>query len=58
MKIRDLVCTSGWGGYFWRDEEAIKKGAVGDGLVYHGLPITPGGVAGISQGAFPMGSRG
>ena len=26
MKIRESLAVEGFGAYFWRDEEAIKKG--------------------------------
>jgi methylaspartate ammonia-lyase len=42
MKIADLQASEGIGGYYWNDQEAIQAGAVLDGFVYRGFPITPG----------------
>lgn len=42
MKIRHALAVKGYGGSFWKDEEAIKKGVKRDGFLYMGKPITPG----------------
>ncbi|MGI6066466.1 MAG: methylaspartate ammonia-lyase [Bacillota bacterium] len=42
MKIVGLTCARGLTGFFFDDQRAIKKGAVADGAVYRGCPITPG----------------
>jgi methylaspartate ammonia-lyase len=43
--IADCVWTSGLGGYYADDLQAIQAGAVSDGLVYRGSPRTPGHAA-------------
>ena len=42
MIIKDALAVKGYGGYFWDDQEAIKKGAKKNGFVYFGSPETPG----------------
>lgn len=42
MKISGLMATEGIGGYYWRDQEAIARGAERDGFLYRGTPLTPG----------------
>lgn len=42
MKISHLHASEGIGGYYWRDQEAIAQGAVRDGFLYRGEPVTPG----------------
>ena len=42
MKIKKLVCSPGMTGFFFDDQAAIKAGAVVDGNVYKGEPLTPG----------------
>jgi len=42
MKIRSLQASAGIGGYYWRDQEAIARGAQRDGFLYKGEPVTPG----------------
>lgn len=42
MRISDLYASEGIGGYYWRDQEAIAQGAVRDGFLYRGKPVTPG----------------
>jgi len=42
MKISSLVATEGIGGYYWRDQEAIARGAPRNGFLYDGPPVTPG----------------
>lgn len=42
MKIKDALATNGFGGFFWDDQAAIKKGAKRNGFTYFGDPVTPG----------------
>ena len=42
MKIVDLVCCAGQTGFFFDDQKAIKAGAIVDGNVYLGKPLTEG----------------
>lgn len=42
MKIIDVVCAKGRTGFFFDDQRAIKKGAVKNGEVYEGKPVTEG----------------
>lgn len=42
MKIIDVVCARGRTGFFFDDQRAIKKGAVKNGEVYEGEPVTEG----------------
>ncbi len=42
MKIRDIFFTKGVSGFFFDDQRAIKEGAVRDGFLYRGHPVTPG----------------
>ncbi len=42
MKISELVATEGIGGFYWRDQEAILRGAPRNGFLYDGAPVTPG----------------
>jgi len=42
MKIRKVLLTQGFGGYFWDDEAAMKAGARRNGFTYLGKPLTPG----------------
>ena len=42
MKIVDVVCAKGRTGFFFDDQRAIKKGAVKNGEVYEGQPVTEG----------------
>ncbi len=42
MKIVDVVCSKGRTGFFFDDQRAIKKGAVKNGEVYEGAPVTEG----------------
>jgi len=41
MKIRDIVCSAGYTGFFFDDQQAIKAGALEDGNTYTGEPLTP-----------------
>lgn len=42
MKVVDVVCSKGRTGFFFDDQRAIKKGAVKNGEVYVGEPVTEG----------------
>lgn len=42
MKIVDVVCAKGRTGFFFDDQRAIKKGAVKNGEIYEGTPVTEG----------------
>lgn len=42
MKIVDVVCAKGRTGFFFDDQRAIKNGAVKNGEVYEGAPVTEG----------------
>lgn len=42
MKIKRALFAQGIAAFFFDDQRAIKKGAVHDGFVYKGRPITPG----------------
>jgi len=42
MKIEDALAIGGVGAYYWRDEEAIKRGAQKNGFLYSGAPVTEG----------------
>ena len=42
MKVKKMLVLKGLGGYVWTDRAAIKKGALKDGLVYIGKPVTAG----------------
>jgi methylaspartate ammonia-lyase len=42
VKIKDVVCSKGKTGFYFDDQQAIRKGAKSDGLVYKGEPVTPG----------------
>ena len=42
MRIESLHASAGIGGYYWRDQEAIARGAPRDGFLYQGSPSTPG----------------
>lgn len=42
MRIRDALAVKGYGGFFWIDQEAVKKGAKRSGSIYLGSPETPG----------------
>jgi methylaspartate ammonia-lyase len=42
MKIKQAVFAPGTSAFFFDDQRAIKKGAVQDGFMYRGDPITPG----------------
>ena len=42
MKIAKVLCSKGRTGFFFDDQRAIKGGAVSDGALYLGNPITEG----------------
>ncbi|MBI2868569.1 MAG: methylaspartate ammonia-lyase [Chloroflexi bacterium] len=42
LKIDKVLLALGMGAFFFDDEEAIKRGAVQDGFIYPGKPLTPG----------------
>jgi methylaspartate ammonia-lyase len=41
-KLTRIIATSGLGGFWNDDNEAIKRGALQDGFTYKGEPVTPG----------------
>ncbi|NLY45974.1 MAG: methylaspartate ammonia-lyase [Tissierella sp.] len=42
MKIVDIVCAAGKTGFYFDDQQAIKKGAKNDGMFYLGEPVIEG----------------
>lgn len=42
MKIKKALVVEGVGGDFWKDRQAINRGAIEDGFTYEGKPVTPG----------------
>lgn len=42
MKIKDVVLSKSYTGFFFDDQKAIKNGAVNDGFFYEGTPIIEG----------------
>ncbi len=50
MRIIDVVCAKGKGGFFYDDQMAIRHGAKSDGAMYEGKPQTPG-FAAVRQAA-------
>jgi methylaspartate ammonia-lyase len=40
MKIKDIICSPGYTGFFFDDQAAIKAGAREDGNTYIGAPVT------------------
>lgn len=42
MKIKDVVLSKSYTGFFFDDQKAIKNGAVNDGFFYEGMPIIEG----------------
>ncbi|MER9795303.1 methylaspartate ammonia-lyase [Mesorhizobium sp. M0213] len=42
MQIKDVVLAPGTGAFFYDDQAAIRAGAVQNGFIYLGEPITPG----------------
>lgn len=41
MKVKDVVFSKGIAAFFFDDQRAIKKGAIQDGFIYLGKPVTP-----------------
>ena len=42
MKMIGVVCSKGLTGFYFDDQKAIKGGAMADGAIYAGTPVTPG----------------
>ncbi len=42
MKIKDVVLTKSYTGFFFDDQKAIKGGALSDGMMYIGEPVLDG----------------
>ncbi|HQN74421.1 MAG TPA: methylaspartate ammonia-lyase [Bacillota bacterium] len=42
MKIKDVVLSKSYTGFFFDDQKSIKNGAVNDGFFYEGTPIIEG----------------
>jgi len=42
MKIKDVIISKSYTGFFFDDQKAIKNGAINDGFLYVGKPIIPG----------------
>lgn len=42
MKIKKVVASKGFGGFYYDDQAAVKSHAKHDGFAYSGEPITPG----------------
>ncbi|RVB18700.1 methylaspartate ammonia-lyase, partial [Mesorhizobium sp. M7A.F.Ca.CA.004.05.1.1] len=42
MQIKDVLLASGNGAFFYDDQSAIRSGAIQDGFIYLGEPVTPG----------------
>jgi len=42
MKIKQVLLTESYTGFFFDDQQAIKKGAISDGFLYTGKPILEG----------------
>ncbi|TJV29043.1 MAG: methylaspartate ammonia-lyase [Mesorhizobium sp.] len=42
MQIKDVLLAPGNGAFFYDDQEAVRSGAIQDGFIYVGAPITPG----------------
>jgi methylaspartate ammonia-lyase len=45
VRIERVVASAGLTGFYNDDQEAIRRGAVEDGFVYRGEPVTPGFVS-------------
>jgi methylaspartate ammonia-lyase len=41
-RVVDVICSAGVAGFFFDDQRAIKAGAVNDGFLYEGSPLTAG----------------
>ena len=42
MKIKNVVLSKSYTGFYFDDQKAIKLGAKNDGMFYEGKPVTPG----------------
>lgn len=42
MKIKDVILTKSYTGFYFDDQKAIKKGATNEGFFYKGTPATEG----------------
>lgn len=42
MKIKDVILSKSYTGFYFDDQKAIKKGATNDGFFYKGEPVTEG----------------
>ncbi len=42
MKIKDVIISKSYTGFFFDDQKAIKSGAINDGFLYVGKPTLPG----------------
>lgn len=42
MKIKNIICSTGYAGFYYDDQRAIKQGAKHDGFFYQGKPVTKG----------------
>ena len=42
MKIKDVILTKSYTGFYFDDQRAIKAGAGHDGIFYLGKPLTEG----------------
>lgn len=42
MKIKDVIISKSYTGFFFDDQKAIKNGAINDGFLYVGKPVIPG----------------
>ncbi len=42
MKIKDVIISKSYTGFFFDDQKAIKNGAINDGFLYLGDPVIPG----------------
>jgi methylaspartate ammonia-lyase len=42
MRVVDVLFSTGFGGYYYDDQAAIRAGATQDGFLYRGTPLTAG----------------
>jgi len=42
MKIKDVIISKSYTGFFFDDQKAIKNGAINDGFIYEGKPMLKG----------------
>lgn len=42
MKIKDVIISKSYTGFFFDDQKAIKNGAISDGFIYEGKPMLKG----------------